>query len=161
MLYIKEYNPQLSVLFIIGNIFLIGFLSISIFYWIANRAIRPANKFYFIKMFPAFLTISMGLSLHNTIAVLEGYFGIKTPFIRTPKFNVIDNKSKWSGNVYMKPKLTMGTMIEALLSIYFLFGFTSGVILHDWGLLFFHGLLTIAFGFIFYQSIKPIKYAGQ
>jgi cellulose synthase/poly-beta-1,6-N-acetylglucosamine synthase-like glycosyltransferase len=42
-----------------------------------------------IIMFPLVLITSMGLSLHNSIAVLEGWAGIKTDFIRTPKFNSI------------------------------------------------------------------------
>jgi hypothetical protein len=36
---------------------------------------------------PFFLSLSMGLSLHNALAVLEGYGNRKTPFVRTPKFN--------------------------------------------------------------------------
>jgi cellulose synthase/poly-beta-1,6-N-acetylglucosamine synthase-like glycosyltransferase len=53
------------------------------------------NQFNFSKliqtiiMFPLVLITSMGLSLHNSIAVLEGWAGIKTDFIRTPKFNSI------------------------------------------------------------------------
>lgn len=158
MLYIKEYNPRFETLFVVGNVFLIGFFSIAIYYWVANRAIKSSN-FNYIKIFPQFLTVSMGLSLHNTIAVLEGYLGFKTPFIRTPKFNVIDKKDSWQGNIYVKPKLTRGTLIEALLSLYFVFGVISGVALHSWGLILFHVMLTLGFGYVFYHSVKWVKHA--
>lgn len=39
----------------------------------------------FVITFPTFLALSAGLSLHNSLAVLEGWFGHDTPFVRTPK----------------------------------------------------------------------------
>jgi hypothetical protein len=42
-----------------------------------------------------FLSLSMGLSLHNSIAVLQGFWGKKTPFVRTPKFNIVGNRGNW------------------------------------------------------------------
>ncbi|MDH5366924.1 MAG: glycosyltransferase family 2 protein [Cyclobacteriaceae bacterium] len=159
ILYIKDYNPEFGTLFILGNIFLLGFFSISFYYWIANKAIRPNNKIYFFKLFPAFLTVSMGLSFHNTIAVLEGFLGFKTPFIRTPKFNVFSKNDSWKNNVYIKQKVNISTLSEAILSLYFIFGISSAYFLNDWGLFIFHLMLSIGFGFVFYNSVKPIKHA--
>lgn len=159
ILYIKDYKPEFEFLFILGNIFLLGFFSISFYYWIANKAIRPENKSYFFRLFPAFLTVSMGLSLHNTIAVLEGFFGFKTPFIRTPKFNIFSKTDSWKDNIYIKQKLNGVTFSEALLCLYFIFGIVSGIALNDLGLLIFHLMLTLGFGFVFYNSVKPVKHA--
>jgi cellulose synthase/poly-beta-1,6-N-acetylglucosamine synthase-like glycosyltransferase len=39
----------------------------------------------FLVGFVPFLSLSTGLSLHNALAVLEGWFGRETPFVRTPK----------------------------------------------------------------------------
>ncbi|MDX1628668.1 MAG: glycosyltransferase family 2 protein [Fulvivirga sp.] len=159
MLFIKDANPELSLLFDLGSIFLIGFFSIAFFYWTAAKKMYPYKTGkYYLKIFPVFITVSMGLSLHNGLAVLEGLFGFKSPFIRTPKFNVKSKKDKWQGNQYIKPKLSLLTILEGLLCLYFLFGIGVGIHLHDWGLIIFHLMLALGFASVFYHSVKPLKY---
>ncbi|MTI22259.1 glycosyltransferase [Fulvivirga sp. RKSG066] len=159
MLFIKDANPELTLLFDLGSIFLIGFFSIAFFYWTATKRMykKKPGRYYF-KIFPVFLTVSMGLSLHNGIAVLEGLFGFKSPFIRTPKFNIKSKKDKWQGNQYIKPKISFLTIMEGLLCLYFIFGIGVGVYLHDWGLMIFHVMLALGFASVFYHSVKPLKY---
>ena len=160
MLYIKEANPRLELLFDIGSIFLFGFFSITFFYWVASKQMFPqktSTKFF--KIYPAFLTVSMGLSLHNGLAVLEGLFGFKSAFIRTPKFNIKDKSDRWENNIYIKPKIDLLTILEAVLSLYFIFGIVSGIYLKDWGLMIFHVMLALGFAMVFIQSIKGIPNA--
>ncbi len=162
MLYIKDAHPNLEMLFNLGSVFLFGFLSIAFFYWIANREIQPqGHKKYYLTMFPTFLTVIMGLSLHNALAVLEGLLGFKSPFIRTPKFNVFKSKDSWKGNVYISSKLNLLTITEGILALYFVFGIALGIYLEDWGLLFFHAMLAIGFAVVFFLSVKPLKYATE
>jgi hypothetical protein len=96
----------------------------------------------------------MGLSLHNGLAVFEGLVGRKTPFIRTPKFNVTNKQDAWLGNSYVQSRITINVVLEALLSLYFIFGIVVGVWLHDAGLIFFHVMLALGFGSVFYYSLK-------
>ncbi|MEX1240782.1 MAG: cellulose synthase family protein, partial [Cyclobacteriaceae bacterium] len=95
MLFIKNTHPAIHLLFNIGIAFLLGFFSVAIFYWTATERFyeKPGRKFFI--MFPAFLIVSMGLSLHNSLAVIEGWLGIKTPFMRTPKFNIVRKRDPW------------------------------------------------------------------
>lgn len=159
MLYIKDANPELSLLFDLGSVFLIGFFSIAFFYWVASKnAVSKGTAKYYFKIFPMFLIVSMGLSLHNGLAVMEGLLGFKSPFIRTPKFNITDKKESWKGNVYIKPTFTLLTLLEGLLCLYFIAGIVVGIDLHDWGLIIFHIMLAMGFGSVFYHSVKPIKY---
>ena len=138
MLYIKEYNPNLGVIFDFGSIFLLGFLAMGFFYWVAAKATHPEYTFkYFMTNFPVFLTFSMGMALHNSIAVVEGYLGIKTPFVSTPKFNVRTKKDSWKGNTYLNQVLKPTTAMEGILAIYFIYGIFSGVKLEDYGLILF------------------------
>ena len=161
MLFIKDANPGLEILFDLGSIFLIGFFSIAFFYWIATKQTYPnKTRSYYFRIFPVFLTVSMGLSLHNGIAVLEGLLGFKSPFIRTPKFNITNKKDKWQDNVYIKPKISLLTILEGLLCLYFIAGIAAGIHLHDWGLIIFHVMLALGFGSVFYHSVKTINY-GQ
>jgi len=159
MLFIKEANPDLSLLFDLGSIFLLGFFSIAFFYWIAAKQFYPEKTLLsFIKIFPVFIIISMGLSLHNGIAVLEGLLGFKSPFIRTPKFNIKNKGESWKSNQYVNGKISLSTLLEGLLSIYFIFGIGVGIYLHDWGLIIFHVMLAIGFASVFYHSLKHLKY---
>ena len=161
MLYIKAGNPRYEVFFNLGSIFLIGFFSIGFFYWIASRRIVPkATLPYFIRTFPVFLTVSMGLALHNAWAVSEGLLGFKSPFIRTPKFNIKSKKDRWQGNQYIRPKVSVLTVLEGLLFLYFTFGIVTGFVLADYGLLFFHVMLALGFALVFYHSLKPIGKHG-
>ncbi len=160
MLYIKEANPSMGLIFDLGSIFIIGFLAMASFYWASSKKIMPDKTFkYYITRFPLFLTFSMGLAFHNAIAVLEGYLGFKSPFIRTPKFNVINSGDKWEGNKYIIPKITFSTFLEGLFCIYFIFGIVSGFRLGDFGLIFFHLMLAVGFGSVFILSIKPTQTA--
>jgi cellulose synthase/poly-beta-1,6-N-acetylglucosamine synthase-like glycosyltransferase len=160
MLYIKSQHPHLEWIFDLGIVFIMGFLSITLFYWVAaKRFHEPKPSKSFISLYPRFLMVSMGLSLHNGIAVLEGLFGHKTPFIRTPKFNVTLKGDSWKGNDYVKIKLNAVTIMEGVLCLYFVFGIATGVYLKDMGLMFFHIMLMLGFGGVFYYSVKPTIHA--
>jgi hypothetical protein len=155
MLYIKNNFPVIQVLFNIGAICLLGFLSVAIFYWTASqRFYSKANRKFFV-LFPAFLIVSMGLSLHNSIAVIEGWLGIKTPFVRTPKFNIVGKRDQWLDNAYLNPNLTLITLLEGFMCVCFIFGMVKGFQMNDPTLLIFHAMLALGFGTVFLLSIKP------
>ena len=101
----------------------------------------------------------MGLSLHNGIAVIEGLLGIKTPFVRTPKFDIRKQDDTWKGNVYLRPSINVVTILEGLLSRYFLFAMGVGIYLNDFVLIVFHAMLTVGFGTVFYFSLKSLSHA--
>ncbi len=159
MLIIKKDNPALTWLFNLGIVFIIGFMSITFFYWIATKRFYPHHPLKkFLSLYPRFLIVSMGLSLHNGIAVFEGLIGRKTPFIRTPKFNLEKNKS-WIGNSYLHTRFSFNILLEGLLCLYFLFGIVLGLQTGDGGLIFFHLMLSLGFGSVFYYSVKPLLHA--
>ncbi len=155
MLFIKARHPEIRWLFNLGTIFLLGFLSVAMFYWTSTRRFYKHPRREFIKLFPAFIIVSMGLALHNGVAVMEGLLGRKTAFIRTPKFNVSDLKESWKGNHYADTSFNWMTLLEGILCLYFISGIVAGFYLHDGGLMFFHFMLTLGFGAVFYYSVKP------
>ena len=157
VLYIKQSHPEWEPLFYTGAVFLIGFLSIAWFYWTSIKSLNPekAPKQFF-TYFPLFLVVSMGLSLHNGLAVIEGLIGKKSPFLRTPKFNLSQTGRSWKSNSYISFSFSAKTLLEALLAIYFAGGVIYGIHVGDTGLLLFHLMLCIGFGFVFYQSILPL-----
>lgn len=141
-------------------VFLISMISVIAVYYVANVEAELNRKSYlktllkFIILFPVFLSLSMGLSLHNTIAVLQGYRGKKSPFIRTPKFNITTIKDSFQKANYMPQKLPWTTIFEGLLAIYFIGGVAAGVYLQNMTFIIFHSLMAFGFGTICFYSIK-------
>lgn len=109
--------------------------------------------FKFLVLFPTFLTLTMGLSLHNTIAVLQGYWGRKTAFVRTPKFNIQRLGDSFRAHKYLSHKLPGSTIAEAILALYFLAATTLGV-MYASPLLVYHGMLALGFGYVSFYSLR-------
>jgi len=149
--------------------FLIGLLSVVSVYFTANvdseiKYPDPGdnqsymNKFLkFIILFPVFLSLSMGLCFHNTVAVLQGYWGKKSPFVRTPKFNIQTIKDSFKRESYFSGKLSWTTMFEGFMAVYFLLGIVLGLYLNTTLFIVFHLMLMIGFGGIFFFSVKHIR----
>ena len=159
LLFLKSEDEGLATAFDIASIFMLSLLALIFFFWVSrtNREeVRGMGRFLkFVGTFPLFLSISMGLSLHNAIATVEGYLGVKSPFIRTPKFNIQDMKDNWrERSKYLTKALTPLTIMEGLLTLYFIGGIVMAVFLNDYALVPFHALLMLGFGTIFYFSVR-------
>jgi len=157
MLMIKNNFVEYSILFKLGGFFILSVLFLSIYYFVALSSAYE-NKFkalfHFIFLFPLFLSVSMGLSLHNALAVIEGYMGKKSPFIRTPKFNIIENKDVWKKNKYLVSSVSFLTVLEFVMTIYFGFGIYAAFYYNDFVLIPFHIMLFLGFGYVTFYSIK-------
>jgi len=145
------------------GIFLISLLTIIIVYYIANveQEWKTENKGWlvvkFIVIFPVFLALSMGLSLHNSVAVVQGYLGRKSAFIRTPKFDITSMSDTWKAKKYHKYKVSAVTVLEGLLSLYFIGGIAAGLYTGEHVFLVLHVLLTFGYGATFFLSLRHLK----
>jgi len=160
MLYIKNEYSHLKNYFYAMSFFVISSFIFFICYWHMYKNIYGGgikNFFKYIGMFFTFFSIAMGFSLHNTIAVLEGHWGKKSEFVRTPKFNIKTFKDNWKNNKYINKKISFNVVIEGLLILYFAFGMYSAFIVGnqggDFGLFPFHLMLFIGFGYVFIKSV--------
>jgi cellulose synthase/poly-beta-1,6-N-acetylglucosamine synthase-like glycosyltransferase len=157
VVFIKNKYPQLALFFDILALFVFTSLIFFTCYWFTFKKINGGGITNFLKyigLFFTFYSIAMGFSFHNTVAVLEGLWGKKSEFVRTPKFNIESLKDKWKQNTYISKKVSKNIIIEGLLLIYFLFGIYSGIRLNDYGLLPFHLMLSIGYGYVFVKSIQ-------
>ena len=153
ILWVKINRPVYDMLFKLAAIFLIGFLILAYFYWMSRKH-KHESVLKFMGYFPLFLSVSMGLSLHNSIAVIEGYVGKKTPFVRTPKYALTAKTGTWTGKRYAALKANPLTIVELLLMVYFIFGMALGISNSEYGLLPFHLMLAFGFGYVAFMSIK-------
>lgn len=153
----KATENNYQELFNLASIFMLSFGILAYFYWVSRRRQEDHSFLTFLRKFPMFLSVSMGLSLHNSIAVIEGYMGRKTPFIRTPKFAIEQMSGSWSDKKYRALKANPLTIFEGLLALYFLVGVVLAIVMQEYGFLPFHIMLTIGFGYVFFFSIKHTR----
>lgn len=160
MLYIKNEYAHLKLYFFVMSFFVISTLIFFICYWFTYKTIYGGGFKHFLKytaMFFTFFSVAMGFSVHNSIAVLEGHFGKKSEFIRTPKFNIGHLKESWKGNKYLTKNISPNVILEGILMLYFAFGMYSAFIVGDqggdFGLFPFHLMLFLGFGFVFFKSL--------
>lgn len=136
--------------------FQINWLILGAFYWLAFRK-NGKSIAVFVGRFFLFLTYMMGLSLHNAVAVLEGYLGRKTPFVRTPKFNINLDNDTWSTNIYRVNKLGFITYLELALTILFGVCLTIDLYKGYWGMVFFHSMCLLGYGLVAFFTIRHAK----
>ncbi len=134
-----------------------SFLGLGISYGIAyfsDRRFTLINLLKYLYTYPLFLVFSMGLSLHNAMAVLEGYAGKKTPFIRTPKFNLVNTKGAWNDKRYRALRANPMTILEGLLALYFAGGLFWAFHNADYLNVPYLLMLTLGFGAVAVYSLR-------
>lgn len=92
-----------------GSYAFIGFFSLALVYGVSAYI----NKQSFLVFFPSFILLNMGLSFRHSMAVLSGWMGKRSPFIRTPKLG-------GAGDDYLKFKNRPTGLSELLLGIIFI-----------------------------------------
>jgi len=139
----------------LSGLFFISTVLLALHYWNGFEGKKGQllpDILRFLWVFVGYLIFSLGLSLHNAVAVIEGYLGIKTSFVRTPKFNVMTAEDHGS-HQYDRKKISLLHLLEGLLFLIFLYlvifppgGFT---------LFFFpfHGMLMLGFCLVFFTEL--------
>jgi len=162
VLHIKDSFSDLNWFIQFGAFFIASTLFLSFYYWHSWRDKKGPflnDLFRFIGRFIQFLTVSMALSLSNAVAVIEGYLGIKSSFVRTPKFNVLI-KTEFKGNKYDKKSLSLINILEGLLMLVFGFTAVQRAVYGDLGMVPFHLMLTFGYGIIFFSTLKENRSQG-
>jgi cellulose synthase/poly-beta-1,6-N-acetylglucosamine synthase-like glycosyltransferase len=154
---IIRYNQGWFELLIIDlPLFTLSFTSVSTFYIVSQKAIHK-DWLRRIAYLPGLMAVGIGMTIPGSKAVLEGAFGWKTPFVRTPKFSVEGRKGEWMSKKY-RCAISLSTVIEILFGVYFTFavayawnlgiyGVIPFLMLFQWGYLY-TGLWALA------QSLK-------
>lgn len=147
-----EYNK-------FGIPYLISTIAIIFYFYAANKDNfnQKGGFSNYLLMLPIFLITTMGLSLHNALAALRGLLQEKTPFIRTPKMNIINKQDNFKKKNYLSRKIDKITILEGLLTLYFLAGMYLAFIKDDFSLFPLHLMAFLGFGFVFFFSVKHAK----
>ena len=154
LLLIKDIVPSLKPMMTVGTVFFSNFVVLAVAYFIATRDyFKNKNIFQFVKMFQLYLSFAVGMSFHNSIAVLQGYFGKRTPFIRTPKFNN-ENNGQLAFKRFSTAKISNSFIIYIMLFLLFLTAAVYGIISKNFGFLLFHLTLTLGMALLLFFDFK-------
>jgi cellulose synthase/poly-beta-1,6-N-acetylglucosamine synthase-like glycosyltransferase len=120
------------------------------------------EKVRFFGLFLSFMPISLGLSLYNAIAVIEGLMGKASSFVRTPKYGIngaaANQQSSFKKAGYAARKISWVTIAEGFMALLFLTAAIAGLLTDNTAFLMFHSMLAFGFGAICYYSIKHLGF---
>ena len=115
---VRFYQGYFQMLFIDLPLFLASTCSISSFYLVSQRELRPKTWMRTFLYMPFVMATGIGISVRNAQAVIEAIIGKKSEFARTPKFKIEGKQGTFAKKSY-KNKAGWMPYAEILLGVYF------------------------------------------
>ena len=160
-LLLVRYNQPFYHLMIL-DVPLLFFASVSVFLfygtavWYLDKKRTPR-----LLHLPLVMALGIGLAFSNARAVLEALFGIKSDFIRTPKYQVEKNQDEtWKRKKY-KRKRGLLPLLELSFAIYFLLAILYAAHMGMWGTVPFLTLFFFGFGYMGVMSFVQSFSGGR
>ncbi|MBZ5498095.1 MAG: glycosyltransferase family 2 protein [Acidobacteriia bacterium] len=100
-------------------LFALSFASVNCFYISSQKALHK-DWWKRILYLPGVMALGIGMTVAVAKAVLEGAVGVKSPFVRTPKFSVEGNTRDWKKKKY-RGRMGILPLVEVGFGLYFSF----------------------------------------
>ncbi|HEY9478643.1 MAG TPA: glycosyltransferase [Gemmatimonadaceae bacterium] len=155
------HQYDVRVLWPLSAYFLFSLFGTFAYYAEAERA-GHARWIPRVLCFPLFLGASIGLSVNNAQAALEGLMGKKSPFIRTPKYHITGRGQSWKEKRYRSP-IRWSTIGELVLGMYTLVAIGYAIWVKEYGALPFLVLFSGGYLLIAFYSIRHhiVSWSGR
>jgi cellulose synthase/poly-beta-1,6-N-acetylglucosamine synthase-like glycosyltransferase len=155
---VRFYQGYFQMLFIDLPLFLASTCSISSFYLVAQKELRPKHWWRTFLYMPFVMATGIGISVRNAQAVLEAIVGKKSEFARTPKFKIEGKKDSMVAKKY-RNKAGWLPYAEVLLGIYFLLTVIYAVLNENYATVPF--LLLFVWGYLYtgFMSLGQMYFA--
>jgi cellulose synthase/poly-beta-1,6-N-acetylglucosamine synthase-like glycosyltransferase len=160
-LLLVRYNQPFYHLMVL-DLPLLFFSSISVFLfygtavWYLDKKRTPR-----LLHLPLVMALGIGLAFSNARAVLEALFGIKSDFVRTPKYKVEKTHDEtWKRKKY-KRKRGLLPLLELSFSAYFLLAILYAIHMNMWGTVPFLLLFFFGFGYMGVMSLLQATGGGR
>ena len=128
------------------SVFVLATASVVSFYVAAQREIDPDWK-RGLKYLPAVLALGIGLAVNNARAVIEALFSYETPFVRTPKYNVT-NQRRVKPNGRYRSFAGFMPWVEIAFGVYMSVIVWVGIVHQVWMVVFFMSLFALGFLYV-------------
>ena len=117
---IRSYQGWIQMMLIDFPLFMASTMSVSSFYLVSQKELYPDRWYRTFIYLPCLMALGVGLTITNTVAVMEAFFGVKSAFARTPKYSVRKKGQKSQAAKYRK-RLGIVPLIELGIGCYFAF----------------------------------------
>jgi cellulose synthase/poly-beta-1,6-N-acetylglucosamine synthase-like glycosyltransferase len=147
-----------TLFFAVISVFALAFFGSFLMYLTALRESYPDWRRRLLY-FPLFMAGSMGLSINNTAAILQGLFNYRGEFWRTPKYRLENAQDRFHDKKYFTTREfwrrgMRNGIPEALLALYCLAGIGVALYYGELAAVPFQGLYFLGYAFIAYLSFK-------
>ena len=115
-------------------------------YWIAMRY-RPWSRARKLRQLAILVAIGTGVSLNNTRAALEAFFGVESEFKRTPKFATTDRSTEWQSSSYALPRNPI-VWLEVGFAFYSIGLLCYSIISGQWWVILWIALYAFGYGYV-------------
>jgi hypothetical protein len=134
-------------LMLFATLSVVSFYGSSIYYRYPNEK----RRMWLIRLAMA---VGIGLVFSNTRAVLEALLGIKSGFIRTPKYRVENNKDNWlQAAIRYRRKKGWLPLIEFSFALYFAFAVYYAIRSHIYATIPFLVIFLVGYGYMAMMSL--------
>lgn len=157
-LLLVRYNQGLHQLMMLDvPLLFFSTVSVVLFYGTAVWYLDEKRSMRLLHL-PLVMGLGIGLAFSNARAVFEALAGVKSDFVRTPKYQVekTDDES-WKSKKY-KRKHGWLPLLELSFALYFVLAIAYAVRMHMWGPIAF--LLLFCFGFGYMGTMSLLQTAG-
>ena len=156
-LLLVRYNQGLYQLMVLDvPLLFFSTVSVVLFYGSAVWYLDRARKR--LLHLPLVMGLGIGLAFSNARAVLEALAGVKSDFVRTPKYRVeTTTDESWKRKKY-KRKHGWLPLLELSFAVYFVLAIAYAVKMHMWGPIAF--LLLFCFGYGYMGTMSLLQTAG-
>jgi len=142
-------RPELLLLDV--PLFFTTCISIVIFYLTTHKVLY-GNLRDALKRLPVMMAVSIGLSINNARAVLEGLLGIESEFVRTPKHGVREKQDGWVTKRYRAAAANLSTYVELGFGVYTVGTILLAIVTGSWISIPF--LVLFMIGFLYVGSLS-------
>jgi hypothetical protein len=156
LLFFRNSYPQFIQLTNYTAIGAVNLAVLGLLYYKSSVTVRQ-SRIEFLIYYPLFVVIYLGLSVQNAIAVIQGFAGHRSAFIRTPKFA----GKKENNNVYLSKKINWITLLEVCLLAYFCYGIGLSIYLADYFMLLFFLMMCWGLSILLYPTFSGLKSKDQ
>jgi len=118
---VRFYQGWFQMLYLDLPMFLASTCSVSGFYMVAQRELYPKEWWKRLRFMPFLMATGIGLSVTNSVAVIEALLGKRSEFVRTPKYRVELREEGWEHKKYVRRSGGWKACLEVGLAAYFVF----------------------------------------
>jgi cellulose synthase/poly-beta-1,6-N-acetylglucosamine synthase-like glycosyltransferase len=148
-------------------IFLMTTVSIAVFYIVAQRHLNPGGWLKDLLLLPMLLALATGMSVNNSVGVIEALLRRKSEFTRTPKAGSSSSAIVPVMRSRFRPSKLVLPLLETLFALYFAYCVWNAGILRQWMsipflLMFLAGFLYVAWTSLDLPAFRfPVPRSGR